>query len=75
MQTKLASFIESAFNLIFGYLFSLLLQMIILPWFVIDLSFHENLQIGALFTVASTVRHYLIRRVFNRYSIVKRQGK
>ncbi|MHA2404384.1 MAG: DUF7220 family protein [Candidatus Kariarchaeaceae archaeon] len=65
MQTKKQSLYESFVNIAIGYIFAILSQMIIFPLFDIDVQLHENLQIGAYFTILSLVRSYMIRRMFN----------
>ena len=64
-QTKLESFIESIINIIVGYIIAVLSQLLIFPFFDVDVSFSDNLQIAAWFTAVSLVRSYVIRRWFN----------
>ena len=65
MQTRLHSFIESSINILVGYLVALLSQIIIFPFFNINIPIKDNLLIGFWFTVISLIRSYTIRRVFN----------
>lgn len=65
MQTKIESFIESLANVSFGYTIAVISQLVIFPWFGIDITMGDNLLIGAYFTVISVVRSYLLRRYFN----------
>lgn len=66
MQSKLHSFLESALNIVIGYVVAILSQLIIFPMFGIFIPFHENLLMGLFFTVISLIRSYLIRRWFNQ---------
>ena len=66
MQTKLQSLIESATNILIGYIFAVLSQIAIFPLFDINVPLSDNLLIGAYFTLISLVRSYVIRRYFNR---------
>jgi hypothetical protein len=59
------SFIESCVNVLIGYGIACAAQAVIFPWFGIYVSTSQNLQIGALFTVVSIIRSYIVRRVFN----------
>lgn len=64
-QSRLASFIESVVNTLSGYIFAVVLQAIVFPLYNLPISFSENLQIAAIFTVASILRNYIVRRLFN----------
>lgn len=64
-QTKLGSFIESTMNILIGYFVALASQLIIFPLFDIHVPLHDNMMIGAWFTLISLVRSYAIRRWFN----------
>ena len=66
MQTRLQSFIESVANIAVGYGVALASQLMVFPLFGIHIPLSTNLGIGAIFTVISLVRSYVIRRWFNR---------
>lgn len=66
MQTKTQSMIESVSNVVIGYLVALFSQLLIFPFYGIEISISDNLAIGAWFTVISIVRSYAIRRYFNK---------
>lgn len=77
-QTRFQSFVESCLNILIGYLVSLASQIIIFPWFGIDIPLSSNLWIGVWFTVISLVRSFLIRRWFNamkKYPVDNPPGK
>lgn len=67
MQSKLHSFLESALNIVIGYIVAILSQLIIFPFFGIHIPLHENLLMGLFFTVISLIRSYWIRRLFNKW--------
>lgn len=64
-QSRLLSFIESSANTVVGYATAIMTQLIVFPMFGIHIKLHENLVIGAIFTVISLFRGYVIRRFFN----------
>lgn len=57
--------IESAMNVAIGYFVAFASQLVIFPWFGIDIPISSNLAIGAWFTAISLARSYIIRRWFN----------
>lgn len=65
MQSKRQSMIEAIANVAIGYWVAVISQLVIFPWFGINLPLGENLLIGAWFTVISLIRSYLLRRGFN----------
>jgi hypothetical protein len=65
-QTKIQSMIESITNVFIGYMVALFSQIVIFPFYDINISISDNLMIGAWFTVISITRSYLIRRYFNK---------
>lgn len=64
-QTRLGSFIESCMNVAIGYGIALASQLLVFPWFGINIPLSSNLAIGGIFTVISIARSYIIRRWFN----------
>lgn len=65
MQTRKHSLLESVVNVFIGYWVALLSQLLIFPYFDVNLPITDNLLIGAFFTIVSIIRSYLIRRLFN----------
>ncbi len=65
-QSKRMSMIETATNVVVGLAISYSVQLVVFPWFGIHISHSTNASITAIFFVASLVRSYTIRRVFNR---------
>jgi hypothetical protein len=65
MQSKKNSLIESVTNTIIGLVTSFLIQLIIYPILDIPVTLSQNLAITSVFFVASILRGYLVRRIFN----------
>lgn len=64
-QSKKASLFESIANIVIGFGIAIAAQAVIFPLFGFNASAGQHLQIGALFTVVSLARSYLLRRLFN----------
>lgn len=64
-QSKTWSWIEAIGNTVIGYAIALAGQLIVFPALGIAVSISQNLVIGAIFMAISTVRSYLLRRLFN----------
>jgi len=58
------SLIEAMANVLVGYVLAVLLQIFAFPLFGIEVSLLGNLALGALFTLASLARSYVLRRLF-----------
>jgi hypothetical protein len=65
-QSRMGSFVESVANVVIGYGVAVGAQVVIFPWFGVNLPLQSNLAIGVLFTVVSLVRSYCLRRLFRR---------
>lgn len=65
VQTRKHSIIESFVNVAIGYSVAVAAQVLVFPYFGVIVPFKDNLMIGAMFTVISIVRSYIIRRFFN----------
>ena len=66
-QSSKNSAIEVVVNVGSGYVVGMLVQVLIFPYFGLSLSLADNALITLVFTVASMVRGYMIRRLFNKY--------
>jgi hypothetical protein len=66
MQTKRQSMVESIVQQLTGYLVGLGTQYVVFPFYGMEIDLITNLQIGAIFAIVSTVRSYVLRRVFNK---------
>lgn len=64
-QSKKHSLLESFINIFVGIGISFLAQVIVFPWFGINIPIKDNVLITLIFTVISIVRSYSLRRVFN----------
>lgn len=64
-QSRLGSLVEQLMSVFTGFVVSLLLwEYVVKPVWSIQTGFSDNLQITALFTVASIARGYAWRRIF-----------
>ena len=66
-QSRRMSLIETVASIAIGFVVSLALTAFLLPAYGFGVTFAQNLQITAAFTVASVIRGYLVRRAFNRW--------
>lgn len=64
-QTRLSSLAETVISIAIGFVVSLVITAIVLPAYGHHVTLSENVQITAIFTVASIVRMYCVRRFFN----------
>lgn len=69
MQSRRMALVEAAANVVVGYALAVLIQLLALPQFGIRVSFGQTLAIGAMFTVVSMMRIYVLRRLFERIRI------
>lgn len=58
------SLLEAMTNVVVGYLLAVGAQMLVFPLFGVEATLGQSLGIGAVFTVVSLVRGYLLRRAF-----------
>jgi hypothetical protein len=70
-QTKRHSLFEAVANIVVGLLVSFSAQLIILPMFGGHFTFADNVKISGLFTVVSLIISYILRRIFNYWTIRK----
>ena len=66
-QTRIMSLIETLASIAIGFLVSVLITAIVMPAYGHHVTMSDNLQITAVFTVASVIRGYLVRRAFVRF--------
>ena len=66
MQTKLESFFEANTSTIIGFIVSYILSYTVLPLYGVEQSHSVSLQITMIYTVASIIRGYMVRRYFNK---------
>jgi hypothetical protein len=63
-QSRLMSLVESVANVIVGYGVAVVTQILIFPIFGLHTTLAQNLKMGAVFTVVSIARSFVLRRVF-----------
>ena len=64
-QTRLQSLIEALVNVAVGMVISVLLSLVVYPAFGHAFTLAQNIGITVIFTVASILRSYVVRRWFN----------
>ena len=67
MQSRRQSLIEAITNVVAGYALAVITQIVVFPWFGLQVSLGDNLAIGAVFVTISLVRSYALRRLFERW--------
>jgi len=63
-QSRRMSLIEAVTNAILGCGLAVITQIVVFPWFGLDVSIGENLALGAVFVGISLLRSYALRRLF-----------
>lgn len=66
MQSRRMSAVEAVVGTAFGFLVSLVLTATVLPVFGHAVTAPQAVWITGIFTLASVVRSYIIRRIFSR---------
>jgi hypothetical protein len=67
MQSRRQSLIEAITNVVVGYALAVLTQIVVFPWFGLQIPLRDNLAIGAMFVMISLLRSYALRRLFERW--------
>ena len=67
MQSRRQSLIEAITNVVVGYALAVLTQIVVFPWFGLQVPFRDNLAIGAIFLIISLLRSYALRRLFEHW--------
>ena len=70
-QSRLHSLLETCASIAIGFVVSVIITAIVMPAYGHRVSFGDNIQITAIFTVASIVRGYYVRRLFNHLHMRK----
>lgn len=68
-QSRLMSWVETCLNTAIGFVVAISAQLVIFPLFGFSPPLSHNLMIGALFTVVSIVRGFVLRRLFEALHI------
>ena len=66
-QSRTMSLVEAVANVVVGYGFAVITQILIFPIFGLHTTLAQNLKMGAVFTVVSIARSYVLRRMFERF--------
>lgn len=67
MQSRRQSLIEAITNVVVGYALAVITQIVVFPWFGLQVSLCDKFAIGALFVMISLLRSYALRRLFERW--------
>jgi len=67
MQSRRHSLIEAITNVVLGYALAVITQIMVFPWFGLQVSLGDHLAIGAMFVMISLARSYALRRRFKRW--------
>jgi hypothetical protein len=60
------SVIETVTQMVVGQIIAFSMQLLMFWWLDIPVSMHENIIIAVAFFCSSTIRSYVLRRLFNR---------
>ena len=63
-QSRAMSLVEAVANVGVGYAVAVITQILIFPVFGLHTTLAQNLKMGAVFTVVSIARSYILRRLF-----------
>ncbi len=66
-QSRIMSLVEAAANVVVGYVLAIATQVVVFPWFGIEVALGEHLAIGLIFVGVSLARGYLLRRLFETW--------
>lgn len=66
-QSRRSAIIEAWVNILVGFTINYFMNLALLPLVGAQLSLSENFMLGWVFTAASIVRQYVIRRWFNAH--------
>jgi hypothetical protein len=73
-QSRAMSLLEAVANVAVGYSVAVVTQIVIFPVFGLHSTRAQNLKMGAVFTVVSIARSYVLRRLFERIRVANRSG-
>lgn len=69
MQSRRMALAEATANVTIGFVFAIGVQAVVFAMVGLTVTLGENLFIGVAFTVASVIRSYVLRRLFERIRI------
>jgi len=67
MQKKKQSLIEAITNSFIAFFLNIVINILVLPFFGIDITIHQNAGLSFVFVFLSIFRNYITRRIFNIY--------
>ena len=67
MQSRTMSLVEAVANVVVGFGFAVLTQVLVFPVFGIAVTFDQHVSIAVIFTLVSLARGYVLRRLFQRF--------
>ena len=73
-QSRAMSLVEAVANVAVGYGVAVVTQIVVFPVFGLHTTLAQNLKMGAVFTVVSIVRSYVLRRLFEGIRVASRSG-
>ena len=65
-QSRVVSLIETSVSTFIGWFVSFAISLIVLPLYFGDMSVVIPLELSIIYTIASMIRQYGVRRLFNR---------
>lgn len=71
-QSRIMSMIEATTNVVVGYVLAIATQIVVFPWFGIEVVLGAHLAIGLVFVAVSLIRSYLLRRLFEAIRVASR---
>ena len=72
-QSRAMSLVESRTNVAVGYSIAVITQIVVFPLFGLTTTLSENMAMGAIFTVVSIARSYMLRRLFETKRQIRSQ--
>ena len=72
-QSRTMSLVEAVANVAVGYGIAVITQLLVFPLFGLSTTLAENLAMGAIFTVVSIARSYMLRRLFETKRQIRSQ--
>ena len=68
-QSPLMSLVEATTNVAIGFVLAVATQVLLFPLLGLSVTMQENLIIGSVFTVVSLLRAFLLRRLFESFTV------
>lgn len=66
MQSKKLSLVESIVNVISSFVIGVITQILVFPFYGLEISVMANISLTLIFSLTSFIRSYIVRRIFNR---------